>query len=96
MRLLKPHSHTFERPGYEARKNAKKNIGKKRRHYNKANHPTKTCRVPPVWRGGARRKGAMPRQTTIKTLPRTVTVAVGGKVDCEGTTRTRAGKQSQR
>ena len=59
MRLLKTHSHTSERPGYQARKNAKKTNWRKRRRYNKANHPSKTCRVPPVWRGGRDERGAM-------------------------------------
>ena len=56
MRLLNTHSHTSERPGYEARKNAKKSKCRKRSHDDKANHPSKTCRVPPVWRGGETKK----------------------------------------
>ena len=78
MRLLKTHSHTSERPGYEARKNAKKVI--------EGNADTirrqtirQTCRVPPVWRGGRDEKGAIARPTTVKTLPRIVRVAGGGE-----------------
>ena len=55
MRLFKTRSHTSERLGYEARKNAKKCNWRKRRRYNKSNH----CRKPPAYRqrgGGARRK----------------------------------------
>ena len=59
MRLLKPHSHTSERPGREARKNAKRSNGRKRRHFDKANQPSKTCRVPPVWRRGAAKRKAL-------------------------------------
>ena len=55
MRLLKTHSHTSERPGYEARKNAKKviegNVDTVRRQTS-----VKTCRVPRVWRGGETKK----------------------------------------
>ena len=40
------------------------------------------CRVPPVWWGRRDEKGAMARQTTVKTLPRTVSVA-GGRRDEE-------------
>ena len=80
MRLLKTHSHTSERPVYKARENAKKSICRKRRHYNKANHSSKTCPVPPVWRGGRDEKDDMAKQTIVKTLPRTVSVAGGGEM----------------
>ena len=78
MRLLKTHSHTSERPGYEARKNAKKVI--------EGNADTirrqtirQACRVPPVRRGGRDEKGAMARPTTVKTLPRIVSLAGGAE-----------------
>ena len=55
MRLLKTHSHTSERPGYEARKNAKKviegNADTIRRQTIRQN-----CRVPPVLRGAGRKR----------------------------------------
>ena len=77
MRLLKTHSHTSERPGHEARKNAKKVIEgiavTLRRQIPVKNLP-RTASVA----GGRDEKGAMARQTTVKTLPRTVSVA-GGK-----------------
>ena len=41
MRLLTTHSHTSERPGYEARKNAKKVIDGNADNYKEANHPSK-------------------------------------------------------
>ena len=53
MRLLKTHSHTSERLGYETRKNAKK-----------------------VIEGNA---NTIIRQTTVKTLPRTASVAGGAR-----------------
>ena len=78
MRLLKNHSHTSERPGYEARKNAKKviegNADTIRRQTIRQNLP-RTASVA----GGRDEKGAMARQTTVKTLPRTVSVAGGGE-----------------
>ena len=78
MRLLKTHSHTSERPGYEARKNAKKVIERNadtiRRQTTRQNLP-RTASVA----GGRDEKGVMARQTTIKTLPRTVSVAGGGE-----------------
>ena len=52
MRLLKTHSHTSERPGYEARKNAKKRNRRKRRHYKKANHPSKPAAYRQCGGGG--------------------------------------------
>ena len=79
MRLLKTHFHTSERPGYEARRNAKKS-NKETQTLQEGEPPVKTCRVPPVWRGGRGEKGAMARQTTAKTLPRTVSVAGGGEM----------------
>ena len=41
MRVLKTHSHTSERLGYEARKNAKKTIEGKCKRYDKVNHRQK-------------------------------------------------------
>ena len=79
MRLLKTHFHTSERPGYEARRNAKKS-NKETQTLQEGEPPVKTCRVPPVWRGGRGEKGATARQTTAKTLPRTVSVAGGGEM----------------
>ena len=76
MRLLKTHSHTSERPGYEARKNAKKviegNVDTIRQTI--CQNLPRTANVA----GGERdEKGAMARPTTVKTLPRTVSVAGG-------------------
>ena len=76
MRLLKTHSHTSERPGYEARKNVKKVI---EGNIDTIKPPVKTCHVPPAWRGERDEKGAMARPTTVKTLLRTVSVAAGGE-----------------
>ena len=78
MRLLKTHSHTSERPGYEARKNANKviegNADTIRRKIIRQNLP----RTASVAGGGRDEKGAMARPTTVKTLPRIVGVAGGG------------------
>ena len=76
MRLLKTPSHTSGRPGYEARKNAKKkiegNADTTRRQTIRQNLP-RTESVA----GWARRQGAMARPTTVETLPRIVGVAGG-------------------
>ena len=78
MRLLKTHSHTSERPGYEARKNAKKviegNVDTIRQTI-RQNLP----RTASVAVGGRDEKGAMARPTTVKTLPRIVGVAGGAR-----------------
>ena len=52
MRLLKTHSHTYERLGYEARKNAKKINRRKRQALYQGKPPPKTSREPPAWRAG--------------------------------------------
>jgi len=79
MRLLKTHSHTSERPGYEARKNAKKviegNADTIRRQTIRQNLP----RTGSVAVGGRDEKGAMARPITVKTLPRIVGVAGGAR-----------------
>ena len=76
MRLLKTHSHTSERPGYEARKNAKNvieaNADTIRRQTIRQNLP-RTASVA----GGETKKGATARPTTVITLPRMVGVAGG-------------------
>ena len=57
MRLLKTHSHTSDRLGYEARKNTKKATAGKRRRNDKGNYR----KNPPSDRqhgGGARRRKA--------------------------------------
>ena len=78
MRLLKTHSHTSERPGYEARINAKKviegNADTIRRQNTRQNLPC-TASVA----GGRDDKGAIARPTTVKTLPRIVGVAGGAR-----------------
>ena len=78
MRLLKTHSHTSERLGFEARKNAKKviegNADAIRRQAIRQNLPRTASVV-----GGQDDNGAMGRPTTIKTLPRIVGVAGGGE-----------------
>ena len=55
MRLLKPHSHTSNRPGYEARKTPKKKL-KETQTLEEGKPSVKTCRVPQVWRGGETKK----------------------------------------
>ena len=47
-------------------------------------------RVPPTWRGGETKKGAMIRQTTVKNLPRTGSVA-GGRETKKGELKENAG-----
>ena len=99
MRLRKTHSHTSERLGYEARKNIKKPIEGKRRRYDKANHRQKPTADRQRGGGGETKKGdwrnagAMIRDTNVKTLPRTASVA-GGR-DEERRKLTRNGKVAQ-
>ena len=76
MRLLKTHSHASQRPGYEARKNAKNVTEGKAdtiRMQTISQNLPRTASVA----GRARRQGAMARPTTVKTLPRIVGVAGG-------------------
>ena len=92
MRLIKTHSHTSERLGYEARKNGKKVVEGKRRCYDKANHGQN----PPAdrQRGGGRDEerrlkenaGAIIRETNVKTFPRTASEA-GGETKRRKSTR---------
>ena len=69
MGILKTHSHTSERLGYEAGKNAKKSSRRKRRNNKKANHRQTFPRTASVARGGRDEKGAMTRQNTVKKAP---------------------------
>ena len=79
MWLLKTHSHTSERRGYEARKNAKTNNRRKRRHYNKANHPSKPAAYRQCGGGDEAKKALWQDKPLSKTLSRTVSVAGGGE-----------------
>ena len=99
MRLLKTHSHTSERLGYEAapgRTRRKATEGKRWRY-----DDSHTSRGPPACRRGGRDEemrfkenaGAMIRETNVKTLPRTASVA-GGR-DEERRKLTRNGKVAQ-
>ena len=51
----------------------------KRRHYKKANHPSKPAAYRQCGGGGRDEKGATARSTTLKTIPRIVNVAGGGE-----------------
>ena len=84
MRLLKSHSHTSERLGYERRRNAKKGIEGKRRRFDNANHRQRTPADRP--RAGGRQEeerrlsenaGDMIRETNLKTLLRIAGAAEG-------------------
>ena len=66
MRLLKTHSRTSERLGYEARKNAKKSNWRKRRHYTKANHRQKSPAYHQRGGGGETKKGELKENTGAK------------------------------
>ena len=56
MRLLKTHSHTSERPGYEARKDAKKVIEGNADTIRKQNHPSKPAAYRQCGWGGKRKR----------------------------------------
>ena len=64
MRLFKTHSHTFNVLATEPGKREEKQL-KERRPYNQANHPSKTCRIPPVWRGGQKRLYSKPNTEKV-------------------------------
>ena len=53
MRLLKTHSHTSNRLAMEPGTREEKQLKKTQTLQRGKRHPSKTCRVPPVWRGGA-------------------------------------------
>ena len=94
MRLLKTHSHTSERPGYEDRKNAKKviegNADTIRRQTIRQNLP-RTASVA----GGRDEKGAMARPTPVKTRPRIVGAAGGLDEERRIWSRTQARRQGK-
>ena len=78
MRLLKTHSHTSERPGYEARRNAKKVIEGNAYTVRSQTIRQNLPRIASV-AGGRDEKGAMARPTTVKTRQRIVGVAGGAR-----------------
>ena len=82
MRLLKTYSHTSARSGYDARKNAKKVIEGIAVTIKRQTTRQKPAAYRQCGGGGRDEKGAMARQTTVKTLPRTVSV-VGGRENPE-------------
>ena len=53
MRLLKTHSHTSNRLATEPGTREEKQLKETQTLQQGKGHPSKTCRVPPVWRGGA-------------------------------------------
>ena len=96
MRLLKTHSHTFNRLAMEPRTRKEKQLKETQTLQQGKSHPSKTCRVPPVWRGGGR-KGSrtcrMPpvwrggaRKALRQTNHRKGTMARRALVDMEGNT----------
>ena len=53
MRLLKTHSHTSNGLAMEPGTREEKQLKETQTLQQGKRHPSKTCRVPPVWRGGA-------------------------------------------
>ena len=53
MRLFKTHSHTSNGLAMEPGTREGKQLKETQTQQQGENHPTKTCRAPPVWRGGA-------------------------------------------
>ena len=80
MRLLKTHSHTSERPGYEGRENAKKVIDGSADTIRKQTIRQNLPRTASV-AGGRDEKGDTATPTTVKALPRIVGVAGGGETN---------------
>ena len=79
MQLLKTHSHTSNGLAMEPGTREEKKLKETQTLQQGKSHPSKTCRVPPVWRGGA---GKALRQTNH----RKGTVARRALVDREGNT----------
>ena len=55
MRLLKTHSHTSNRLAMEPGTREEKQLKETQTLPQGKNHPSKTCRMPPVWRVGKER-----------------------------------------
>ena len=55
MRLLKTHSHTSNGLAMEPGTREEKQLKETQTPQQGKSHPSKTCRVPPVWRGGAKK-----------------------------------------
>ena len=53
MRLMETHSHTSNRLAMEPGTREEKQLKETQILQQGKSHPSKTCRVPPVWRGGA-------------------------------------------
>ena len=53
MRLLKTHSHTSNGLAMEPGTRREKQLKETQTLQQGKRHPSNTCRVPPVWRGGA-------------------------------------------
>ena len=51
MRLLKTHSHTSNGLAMEPGTREEKQLKETQTLQQEKSHPSKTCRVPPVWRG---------------------------------------------
>ena len=55
MRLLKTHSHTSNGLAMEPETREEKQLKETQTLQQGNSHPSKTCRVTPVWRGGQKR-----------------------------------------
>ena len=71
MRLLKTYSHTSTRLAMEPRTREEKQLKETQILQQGKSHPSKTCRVPPVWRGGGQKR--------LSNLPHVAGVAGGGR-----------------
>ena len=60
MRLLKTHSDTSNRLAMEPGTREEKQLKQTQTLQQGKSHPSKTCRVPPVWRGGGAEKALEP------------------------------------
>ena len=70
MRLLKTHSHTSNGLAMEPGTREEKQLRETQTLQKSKRHPSKTCRVRPVWRGGEKR---------LQNLPHTAGVTGGGR-----------------
>ena len=60
MRLLKTHSHASNGLALEPGTREEKQLKETQTLQKGNSHPSKTCRVPPVWRGGGAEKALQP------------------------------------
>ena len=106
MRLLKTHSHTFNGLAMEPVPREEKQLKETQTRQQGKRDPPKTCRTPPVWRGGGRKGSRTCRIPPVwrggagkalrQTNHRNGTLARRALVDMEGNTGANTRKKSSK